>query len=97
MDTSMENKVYNLHLKAGFQAGKDRTCGKKIDYGSESTALKAVFKISEKGKNRHFLEPYPCVFCEGWHIGRKMSLKELMTHDDVELPKEYVKMLKWTL
>lgn len=96
-DKMMENREYNLHLKAGFQAGKGRTCGKKINYKSEDTARKAIFKISEKGKNRHVLEPYPCVFCGGWHIGRKMSQKELMTHDDVELPKEKINMLKWIL
>ena len=76
-----------LHLKAGFQAGKERTCGKKIDYKSEDTARKAVFKITKKGKNRHLLEPYPCLFCEGWHIGRKMSMKELEIHKDVVIPK----------
>jgi len=69
-------KLYRLHIPAGIARGKKRTCRNKINYYTIETAQKAAINISKKlGKE---LEPYPCAFCEeGWHIGRKMSLKEL--------------------
>lgn len=73
----MEQRMIDAHIKAGLAAGQERTCGKKINYGSEETAAKASNSMNKSGKARHELEPYPCAFCKGWHIGRKMSVEEL--------------------
>ena len=47
------------------------SCEKKIRYGRMSTALKAVDRLAKKGKTH--LEAYPCLYCEGFHIGRKRT------------------------
>lgn len=75
----MEDCIKQLHLKAGEKAGKDRTCGNKISYSSEESALKASAKMNTKPTTRNVLEPYPCYFCGKWHIGRKMSEEELLS------------------
>lgn len=74
----MDKDVYDLHITAGLKAGKDRTCGKKINYITECSAEKAVTAMNKKTYPK-VLEHYPCAFCNGWHIGRKMSEEELRT------------------
>lgn len=66
----MEEVTYRLHLWAGIIAGIENTHDGKVDYGSEETATEAADSMNAKPTTRHFLEPYPCVFCKGWHIGR---------------------------
>lgn len=68
---TMSDKEREFHLKAGWRAGKDRTCGKKVDYKTEESAAKAAVKMSEKYERD--LEHYPCCFCEGWHIGGRFN------------------------
>jgi len=67
----MEEVTYRLHLWAGIIAGRENTCDGKVDYKSEETATKAADEMNAKPSTRHELEPYPCAFCKGWHIGRK--------------------------
>jgi hypothetical protein len=49
------------------------SCGRKVRYGSEETARKAIADLREKGKaatgRRGILEPYSCLYCGKWHIG----------------------------
>lgn len=80
----MDSKIVELHKKAGFKCGKEHTCGKKIDYKSETSAQKAADSLNKKTErpNYHDLEPYPCAFCNGWHIGRKMTIEELIELSD---------------
>lgn len=71
--------TYEQHLNAGAIYGEDATCGgitkkKKIDYKSMSTAQKSADAMMRKGSKD--LEPYPCYWCEGWHIGRSMTQEE---------------------
>lgn len=68
----MDEELKQLHINAALKAGEERSCGKKIDYKSEETASKAAVSINKKGKARNELEPYPCPFCNGWHIGKVM-------------------------
>ena len=68
--TVVDKFTHNRHIQAGLIAGKDATCGKKIDYKSETTANKAANRMNTKATTNHLLEAYPCVFCDGWHIGR---------------------------
>jgi hypothetical protein len=74
----MDPKTHELHLAAGRAYGRDATCGKKVDYKSESTADRAAQAMNKFAKTRHELEAYPCAWCEGWHIGRAMTQEELM-------------------
>jgi|3_EtaG_2_1085321.scaffolds.fasta_scaffold04441_3 hypothetical protein len=75
----MDNKTKQLHLNAARKAGIANSCTEKIDYKNFETALKSSILMS--GKYKKPLEPYPCPFCEGWHIGREMSRKELESHN----------------
>jgi len=71
----MDEETMLRHLYAGRRAGREATCGTKVDYKSEPSAFKAAVAMMAKGSKE--LEPYPCPFCGGWHIGRKMSEDEL--------------------
>jgi hypothetical protein len=78
----MDASLYQLHVNAGLKAGKERTCGAKVNYQSEESAQRAADQMNAKPKTRNLLEPYPCPFCQGWHIGRKMPLEELQLYLD---------------
>ena len=73
----MDEATRQMHLEAGRQSGRDATCGPKIDYKSEESAVRAAEAMNSKQKVRKPLEAYPCYWCEGWHIGRAMSTEEL--------------------
>lgn len=66
----MDLDTYNKHINAGLLAGKDSTCGNKINYKSEGSAVKAADKMNAKPTTKNELEGYPCAFCNGWHVGR---------------------------
>jgi len=70
----MDDHTRTMHLAAGLAYGREATCGLKIDYRSESSAERAAEAMT--AKSGRALEAYPCVWCEGWHIGRKMDEKE---------------------
>lgn len=72
----MDEQTAGIHLRAGEAYGRDATCGQKIDYQSEESADRAASAMNNKGKSRHELEPYPCFWCRGWHVGRKMTEEE---------------------
>ena len=44
----MDLDTYNKHINAGLLAGKDSTCGNKINYKSEGSAVKAADKMLTK-------------------------------------------------
>ena len=67
----MDAKTIAWHLDIGRLAGKESACGKKVDYKSEATAEKAAASMNKKSDR--VLEAYPCYWCRGWHIGRKMT------------------------
>ena len=76
----MDDELRELHLNAGRKAGEERTCGKKVRYSAESSALRAADEMNKKPSTKKPLEAYPCPFCEQWHIGRAMSLDELRSY-----------------
>jgi hypothetical protein len=80
----MDAETRQQHLDAGQRAGQERTCGTKIDYRSEPSAERAAAAMMAKGSKE--LEAYPCFFCAGWHIGRKMSGDELTNEVKTEQP-----------
>lgn len=73
----MEQELYDLHLQVGKLCGEDRTCGKKIKYDSEEFAGKASASLNKSKNKKHECEPYPCAFCEKWHIGGVMPIEKL--------------------
>lgn len=73
----MDTVTHDLHIQAGTIAGREATCGTKVDYQSEETAAKAALTMNAKPRTRSVLEPYPCAFCHGWHIGRAMSVEDM--------------------
>ncbi len=73
----MDPRVHDLHIRAGTLAGQEHTCGRKIDYRSEESAARGAAKMNAKPTTRNVLEPYPCAFCQGWHVGRTMSVEEM--------------------
>ena len=81
----MDQHLHDLHLKAGRVAGQEKTCGKKAAYASEEAATRAAAAHNRWDKRRHDVEPYPCAFCQQWHVGNIMprSLLEEMAeqHD----------------
>jgi len=70
----VNDKEIQMHLKAGEAYGRGSTCGNKIKYGHEETAVKAAEKLTITYSKP--LEAYPCFFCQEWHIGRKMTEEE---------------------
>lgn len=76
----MDDSLHNLHLIAGKYYGEEKTCSNKIDYKSLETAEKAGLKMTKKTSKN--LEAYPCYFCKGWHIGRKLTQEEIEFFSD---------------
>lgn len=68
---TMDAETYKFHIESGRRAGKDRTCGKKVDWKSEERATQTAEKMSLKYDRD--MEAYPCAFCNGWHIGGKFD------------------------
>lgn len=79
----MDQDTYEAHIAAGLAYGKDATCGKKVNYKSFSSGVKAAQAMMDKGSKD--LEPYPCPWCHGWHIGRTMSEQELSRFRRVDI------------
>ncbi len=70
----MNDAERDMHLRAGLHYGRRATCGEKIDYKSEGTAVKAAAAMTRK--NHRAVEGYPCFWCAGWHVGREMTPEE---------------------
>jgi hypothetical protein len=73
----MDQHLHQLHLQAGRLCGPERTCGKKHAYATEAEAQRAADAHNRWSERRHDVEPYPCAFCDQWHIGRVMPVEEL--------------------
>lgn len=76
----MDDATRKAHLAAASAAGRDASCGTKIDYRSEASADKAATSMNHRkaaAGDPKSLEAYPCPFCGGWHVGRRMSPDEL--------------------
>jgi hypothetical protein len=73
----MDERLRQLHLEAGLKCGQERTCGSKRRYESEPQAGRAAAAHNRWSERKHDVEPYPCAFCDRWHLGRVMSVEEL--------------------
>lgn len=79
----MNKELYDLHLKAGLKAGLEKTCGKKNKYSSFNSAVKAADSHNKWKDRRHDVEPYPCAFCQLWHVGNIMPIEILSEHSEL--------------
>lgn len=73
----MTPELLNLHLEAGRRVGQEKTCGKKTKYADEAAGIKAAASHNKWEKRRHDVEPYPCAFCNQWHVGQIMPVELL--------------------
>lgn len=64
-----------VHHIAGYLSGRERACGKKVDYQSEGSAVRNAERATLRYNSEK--EAYPCIWCGGWHIGRKMTQEEV--------------------
>lgn len=76
----MKKEEVQMHLTAALACGREVACGTKSRYGTEKAAEIAARSLNkrppEKRKRHAEQEPYPCPFCDRWHVGRKMSQEE---------------------
>lgn len=79
----MTPELIALHIAAGLGAGRERTCGTKIRYPAEESAVKAATSMNKKPTTRNVLEAYPCAFCREWHVGRHVGRQ--MSEDELRL------------
>lgn len=71
----MNNKEFAMHVNAGTFYGEQATCQySKVDRKSELSAKHQA--ALESARLKKDMEAYPCAWCDGWHIGRKMTETE---------------------
>jgi hypothetical protein len=70
----MDEAERQMHLRAGREYGQESTCGQKMNFHTEEKAVEVAPRLSVKFG--HEMEGYPCDWCGGWHIGRKMTDEE---------------------
>jgi hypothetical protein len=75
----MNEGTQAFHLHVGKAYGRVPTCGPpekpKIDYKSFTRARDTALLLSVKFDSP--LEPYPCYWCDGWHVGRALTMEEI--------------------
>jgi len=71
----MSNRNWDEHLAAAKRFGKTSSCTNKVKYKTFGSASQAAVFASKKYNNTK--SPYPCPFCNKWHVGRKLSDNEL--------------------
>jgi hypothetical protein len=75
--SQMNPVVRKAHLEAATRSGEARSCGTKIRYGTIAEATTAAYRVTEMNAGSKELEPYPCPWCNGYHVGRAYSDAEL--------------------
>ena len=79
---------WDPHLAVGALMNRDFVCGGKIDYKSPESATRAAVAMNKKTDRPgyHVLEPYPCAYCGGWHVGRQMLKAEIFKYLRENIP-----------
>ena len=84
----MDKKEIAMHLRAGNAAGKERTCGLKVQHDTLEGAQGHADALNRRAEvvagERDRTEPYPCPWCSPsvfmahfyWHVGREMTAEE---------------------
>ncbi len=76
----MEPWLEMMLLEVAETIGKDRVCVGKVRHAKEQNAINAVEDMTKKNKERHNdreVTHYPCPYCGGWHIGKKIPPLEM--------------------
>lgn len=76
---SAEDVEHAVRLVSGLAYGRDRTCGNKLDY----PCLEAAQEAAVGG--RFGFEGYPCAWCLGYHVGKRMDDAEMASWVEVVL------------
>lgn len=58
-------------LLVGIRLGWESTCGTKVEHHSETLAREHADRINNG--SRRDRQPYACVWCLHWHVGRRIS------------------------
>lgn len=80
----MTPEEHAMYFRAGEARGRKITCGVKIYHNTEERAREMA--KSWGAKQGQDLEAYPCFYCWGWHIGAKLTPKEIEHYSNVRLP-----------
>jgi hypothetical protein len=76
----MHENEHRMHLAAGQAYGRVATCGPankpKVNHCTEDIAARVAAKLNARPSRDHDVEPYPCHWCGGWHVGRVMEAAE---------------------
>jgi len=72
----MKNSAFRTQLKISKICGYKNSCKNKVNYKWKYTANTVLDNLKQKYHTQE-LESYPCYFCGGWHIGRKIHPKEV--------------------
>ena len=72
--------LYKLPYDIALLAGQERSCWNKIKFPTFESALRGSEGFNKKNEKKGIdkrLEPYPCPFCNQYHMGGKMDKEEL--------------------
>lgn len=72
-----DGKMIELSLKVGEYLGREKSCEGKVRHRSRKKAWETVLAINASSYRKHKVHAYPCFWCGGWHVGRKLKLKNL--------------------
>lgn len=73
----MDAETVAMHLRAGKAYGEEATCGSKVKHLSEDVASRMAASLNRRVNKTHDVEPYPCFWCQNWHVGRTMTPEEV--------------------
>lgn len=62
-------------LLVGIARGWEDTCGIKVAHSTEALAQEHADRINTGARRAR--EPYPCVWCFHWHVGRRITLRNI--------------------
>lgn len=73
----MDKHLFLLHIKAQPIFGIQKSCKSKRRYRTEYLAEKMTESHNSSPCKQYELWQYPCIYCCGWHIGRKLTVEIL--------------------
>lgn len=72
----MHPDFVKIHRHTALIAGIEKAHGVKHQYPNHETAIRGAAALNKSPKRRNEVEPYPCPFCDTWHIGRLMDVDD---------------------
>ena len=65
----MDKQEFDDYIVAARNVGMYKACHQRLQYKDENTAQEAADFSNEIELLRTKIKPYPCPFCNEWHIG----------------------------